>query len=195
MVCDGDGGGGGGNGSGDCGDDEDGDGDNGSGDCGDGAGNDGGKATATTAMAKAAPVATTTDEDAQSKKSFLERKRVSMYLNFATIFQLERWKNYHAPRGKRTHEGDLAKAFGHPHVRQPHFQLPSAEAVPRWRDGGSSGWRREQNSGRPLYLTAGRNDTMANDSKEDVHCIVGDDRGGVSHSTCPASVGLLSDGT
>ena len=102
MVCDGDGGGGGGNGSGDCGDDEDGDGGNGSSDCGDGAGDDGGKATATTAMAKVAPVATATDEDAQSKKSFLERKRVSMYLNFATIFQLERWKNYHAPRGKRT---------------------------------------------------------------------------------------------
>ena len=88
MVCDDDGGGDGGNGSGDC---------------GDGAGDDGGKATATTAMAKAAPVATATDEDAQSKKSFLERKRVSMYLNFATIFQLERWKNYHAPRGKRTY--------------------------------------------------------------------------------------------
>jgi len=108
VVCDGDGGGGGGNGSGDCGDDEDGDGGNGSGECGDGAGDDSRKATATTAMAKAA-------------------------------------------RGK--------------------------------------------NSGRPLYLTAGRNETMANDSKEDVHCIVGDDRGGVSHSTCPASVGLLSDGT
>jgi hypothetical protein len=54
-------------------------------------------------MAKVPPVATATDEDAQSKKSFLERKRVSMYLNFATIFQLERWKNYHAPRGKRTY--------------------------------------------------------------------------------------------